>query len=113
MVQIVQQNGPCGSLALESTYNFGKNKKSKFLKKLDFLGFGFLGFRQLTPKLTPTPFLPTPFCVKKLEKHRISFEIRCYLWLRRQDSNLRPPGYEPDELPTALLRDIQFTPSSA
>ena len=22
--------------------------------------------------------------------------------------NLRPPGYEPDELPTALLRDIKF-----
>ncbi|MBQ6015650.1 MAG: hypothetical protein IJL22_05050, partial [Bacteroidales bacterium] len=22
------------------------------------------------------------------------------------DSNLRPPGYEPDELPTALPRDI-------
>ena len=37
---------------------------------------------------------------KKPDKNRTSL-------LRRQDSNMRPPGYEPGELPTAPLRDVK------
>ena len=37
--------------------------------------------------------------MQKANLKRLAFD-----WLRRQDSNLRPLGYEPNELPTAPLR---------
>ena len=48
--------------------------------------------------------LPECFSPKKMEQSELCSDV----WLRGEDLNLRPPGYEPDELPTALPRDILF-----
>ena len=44
---------------------------------------------------------------KTKKRHNLLLKnLLCRYELRRQDSNMRPPGYEPGELPTAPLRDI-------
>ena len=53
-----------------------------------------------------TEFVLAGSLKRKNDITRCYYNLLCRYELRRQDSNMRPPGYEPGELPTAPLRDI-------
>lgn len=49
-------------------------------KKFEIFGFLKKHILELSPRLSPTAFSAAPFCVKKLEKHRISYRNPVFLW---------------------------------
>ena len=52
---------------------------------------------------------PAPDTIKKVDVTEIRYIHS--IWLRRQDLNLRPPGYEPDELPNCSTPRYTIDPS--
>ena len=58
--------------------------------------------RRVDPNPDPNRF------TRKRRKSDRNQRFRSLDWLRGKDSNQRPPGYEPDELPAALPRDIHL-----
>ena len=72
--------------------------KAHFLPRMGH-GLGHLGVQEMGT---------SPKVAKGQRKTPLSGWKAVFLWLRGLDLNQRPPGYEPDELPTALPRDILF-----
>ena len=67
-----------------------------------------LKFLQIKQKAAGNPAAFRCFWVYKVDRfHSESVNLS---WLRGQDLNLRPPGYEPDELPSALPRVMWLVP---
>ena len=106
---------------VNSLFYMGKNFEMYWNLKLLLYGFYFLcptavGHRPVLT-LSECTWLHSPAPVAdrrnrcnrwdtlKLKDPR-HFASGVISWLRGQDLNLRPPGYEPDELPAAPPRDI-------